>query len=445
MTTGIVSQNVPKYWQYLGLERSDYGQGNIVNNWILEVIDSGFKENTVLECNSDSMCITVSDFWIREKLRVLDDDVIGDNPSSWLALGNSGLAAECRAKNLTVTDFKRTIKNANRKNYPFLSGKAEYTGYWQWCISYRDMSCDTNVLQNRTHITFRNQLSSPYTFPHEVKSQTMISALNPIFETPFIAIPFACHYPKNLRLSTDFIPVAKTQIESTFYGEGTFNITVRLYNDETFTTFLNKSLKKTDRIYGGAHINNENIAGTELYINIQNMWSTKGADIEDADGVPIIVNGCIADKEVTDFKYHTNVDAKHSNHEKYFSMRGAKFLASEDGEQIYATSYIHAIATVCLNSEQDCLEECEYSSKIQGRSLTPNAFPKVKVHDNHYDVYASDKKSSKPVALFGDLVVNLKSNAESPTGFLQNFLTNDERLRILKNFHGKEHRSKRSL
>jgi len=43
LTAGIFCQKVPKYWQYLGLDKSDYGQGNIVNNWILEVIDSGFK------------------------------------------------------------------------------------------------------------------------------------------------------------------------------------------------------------------------------------------------------------------------------------------------------------------------------------------------------------------------------------------------------------------
>ena len=95
---------------------------------------------------------------------------------------------------------------------------------------------------------------------------------------------------------------------------------------------------------------------SNIILTFDKLWMTGNATEDSPNYFALVNNGCIINRQVSDFKYHDlprngsakrpeaelGEDREHS-HEVLFSMKALQFAASGDGVQIYATTFVHAI------------------------------------------------------------------------------------------------------
>ena len=338
------------------------------------------------------MCIKLSDSWLRKKFENVPEELYQGNPSRLLRPNRSGPGCGARA------EFSQTASQKNQKSQRLAIIKSgleaesfdENTGevlFWRYCEDLSNISCGTKIIQNATTITYKNQLTFDLIeqFPSQIKQNKLISSSDPIMDYPFIAIPFQCHYSSDYQVGNNFIVAEEKTVEQ-FTGIGTFQVSVKLYNDDKFDSPLaGNGLSVKDRLYGGAEIEDKATHGSDIVLVLKSIWMTQSEDPNDGTFYPLVVQGCSVNQEQHDFQYHTLNDtesnqpsegtdtAETHSHAVYFSMKGIQFTPKtslKPSDPIYASSFIHAMVKVCNQDDEDCFRNCDMSDEDGPNSRT---------------------------------------------------------------------------
>jgi len=464
----ITAQTIDKTDFYQFLNTNDINSDEIkVSSWLTRVVQ--WSDQVKLECNPTGMCIRVSDEWIREQLQAIPD--LGDDPTRWMSLQqDANLNQECLASSETrLINTPKSDKSSDnlssgvkksgfrQKRQTIGNGGITLQKYWRWCEDYNTLKCQSEAIQNSTHVTFRNTLRTVYQFPSEWKNRLLVAG-NPTLKLPFLAVPFQCHYPRDYTINLDIDHYKNTKTIKTpdFKGEGLFDVTIQLFNDDKFNSPLNKSLGLNDRIYAGAIINDKAAHESNIILNFDQLWMTGNATEDSPNYFALVKDGCIINREVSDFKYHEKPEGqiggssasvengveKHS-HEVLFSMKALQFAASDNGNQIYATSFVHAFVRVCLDTDTECTKFCVNKVPLLRRG-----------RDEKQSVLFNYEKRAvirmlepiKPLTGFSLSTRPRQVKRSQPVGFVSEFGTSEQRELIVKSRRtGSGRRQKRGV
>lgn len=347
----------------------------IINNWVIRSVEKAIDENAILECNQNSMCVKLSDSWLREKFKNVPEELYSGNPSSLLKTFKDG-GESC----LAVPEFEQTVILKSVLSPSETDSSTGQVIYWKYCEDLSNISCGTKILQNTTTITYKNQLTFDalgLKFPSQIRQNKLISGSDPILDMPFIAIPFQCHYSSDYQVGNNFI-VQEQTTEFEFAGVGSFDVRVQLHNDDQFDTPLTGGLPVNQRLYGSAIITDEATHNADFMVLIKSLWMTQTEDPNDPTFYPIIVQGCSVNQEQHDFQYHLetntgektmskNIGEENHSHQVKFSMKGIQFTprtSIESNDPIYSTSFFHAMVKICTKDDINCIQECNLEQGI---------------------------------------------------------------------------------
>ena len=110
----------------------------IINNWVVRSIEKSIDNNAFLQCNPNSMCIRLSDEWLRSKM----PDLYQDNPSILLSTLKNPYTGECGARPVyeSVQDSVAIIKNGLGNSRNQLNPESRIT-HWEFCENLSNLRC----------------------------------------------------------------------------------------------------------------------------------------------------------------------------------------------------------------------------------------------------------------------------------------------------------------